>query len=1131
MLALNMETARRRLQAFEFEELFVEELGWDRFSDAVPVTVDDAAYTLSAAAQKRGFVVFVCEPGPKAPFPLSEVRRKIEAQVARYAREHLIIFVDSGRTRQVWQWVRRDIGQPIACREFPWQTGQNGDSILQRLREVGVSMEEEDDLTIVDVAGRVRKAFDVDKVTRRFYDRFKDRRNAFAGAISGIADRQTTDWYASVLLNRLMFVYFIQKKGFLDADTDYLSGKLRKCKARFGGDRFYSFYRTFLLRFFHEGLGSPRHGWPDDLRGLVGNVPYLNGGIFLPHPIEIEHPDIAIPDSAFAELFAFFDEYRWHLDERPNRDDREINPDVLGYIFEKYINQKEMGAYYTREDITEYIGRSAILPRVFDMAAERCAVAFEEGGPVWSLLSSDPDRYIFEPVRRGVVVDGGGIVPESDLPDFVQEGMHNARARMFDQRYNLGDAQLHDAEGRKLTLPTETWREYVERRKRCLELRATLGRAEVHEVNDLITLNLDLRQLAEDAIGRCGPDLLMAFWRAITSVTVLDPTAGSGAFLFAALNILVPLYEACLDKMEALIGDQSPAASSPPPPAPGRSEAASAQPYPEFESILARVAEHPNRRYYILKTIIVNNLFGVDIMQEAVEICKLRLFLKLAAQLDRVDQIEPLPDIDFNIRCGNTLVGYARIEDIDRLWYEAENVGGQQKLFTERDHTRLKAAVAEYEELLTCWRQGQLGLATPRPVTREHLDRARDEILPELNADLRRLYLTAMKLPDRVTIEDFRRTHQPFHWFVEFPQAMAAGGFDVVIGNPPYVEIRKLSGYRLFGYRTHSCGNLYATVIERCLATINANGRTGMIVQLPLVCTDRMLPARTELMTTSAEIWFASFDDRPARLFDGLEHIRAAIVVSRAGAGSSCSVHATSYNRWYSTYRTEANALFDTLRYADLTDLISPRAVPKVGCSEGRSLLRRLIEHPALEFRTAANETPCPVRYHNAPQYWIRATTFAPFFHSERVDATVSSQLKTIVMYGAQQRLCVTALMNSSLFYWWFVIQSDCRHLNAREIETFPCDIDDIDSDGCGDLEAAVELLMEDYRRNSRRKEANYKTTGRVEYDEFFPGLSKSIIDEIDQLLAQLFGFTDEELDFIINYDIKYRMGKGAGEA
>ena len=73
---------------------------------------------------------------------------------------------------------------------------------------------------------------------------------------------------------------------------------------------------------------------------------------------------------------------------------------------------------------------------------------------------------------------------------------------------------------------------------------------------------------------------------------------------------------------------------------------------------------------------------------------------------------------------------------------------------------------------------------------------------------------------------------------------------------------------------------------------------------------------------------------------------------------------------------------------------------------------------------------------------------------------------------------------------------------------------------------------MRDLKKNKYRKETFYKATGRVVYDEYYPKLSKPIIDEIDELLAKHYGFTEEELDFIINYDIKYRMGDelNAGE-
>ena len=100
----------------------------------------------------------------------------------------------------------------------------------------------------------------------------------------------------------------------------------------------------------------------------------------------------------------------------------------------------------------------------------------------------------------------------------------------------------------------------------------------------------------------------------------------------------------------------------------------------DFRKALKHVAEHAGERYFILKAIVVNNLYGVDIMEEAVEICKLRLFLKLVAQLESYEQIEPLPDIDFNVRAGNTLVGFTSLEEVHRAvagdWIRKQSLPG-----------------------------------------------------------------------------------------------------------------------------------------------------------------------------------------------------------------------------------------------------------------------------------------------------------------------------------------------------------------------------------------------------------------------------------------------------------------------
>ncbi len=400
-----VEQLRPYLQAFDFRNLLVEGLGWDYHRAApVPVIVhvDGQDYSLEPAAQKAGFVVFVCGPGDDGSVPSYPVRRKIERQVAKLAFEHLIIFMDAGKSLQVWQWVKREAGKPVVCREQEYRTGQTGAPILQSLQAIAFALEEEAELDIWRVVSRVSRAMDVEKVTRRFYEHFRTELTAFGNFIEGITAQGGREWYASLMLNRMMFVYFVQKQGFLDGDLDYLRNRLNQVQSENGAGKFQRFYRLFLLRLFHEGLGQPEPERSPELADLLGTVPFLNGGLFDVHDLERENPDIGIPDHAFQRVFDFFDGYRWHLDERPRREDNEINPDVLGYIFEKYVNQKQMGAYYTKEDITGYISRNTVIPFLFDAAKRECPVAFNSGGGVWRLLRDDPDRYVYPAVGHGV---------------------------------------------------------------------------------------------------------------------------------------------------------------------------------------------------------------------------------------------------------------------------------------------------------------------------------------------------------------------------------------------------------------------------------------------------------------------------------------------------------------------------------------------------------------------------------------------------------------------------------------------------------------------------------------------------------------------------------------------------------
>jgi hypothetical protein len=279
----------------------------DRHSADLPVVIAGTTFALKAVAEKRGMVAWLCQAPAEQQIRNRETRKKIENQVAKTTLEHLIIFTDDKRAEQVWCWARRETGKPASVTEHFWFATSGNRGFLQKLQAIAFSLAEESTLTLVDVTARARTAFDVERVTKRFYDQFKAEHKAFLDFISGIAEVADKEWYASLMLNRLMFIYFIQRKGFLNGERDYLGDRLARCLKEKGQDKFYSFYRYFLLRLFHEGLGGRARN--RELDQLLGRIPYLNGGLFEKHPIEERCPNINIPDEAFARIFDYFDRY------------------------------------------------------------------------------------------------------------------------------------------------------------------------------------------------------------------------------------------------------------------------------------------------------------------------------------------------------------------------------------------------------------------------------------------------------------------------------------------------------------------------------------------------------------------------------------------------------------------------------------------------------------------------------------------------------------------------------------------------------------------------------------------------------------------------------------------------------
>ena len=1101
---------QEHIKHYRFKQLF-NELGWDAPAQQQPysVLVGDDTWLLDVVAHKKSVQVLHCRPGAQGQLPDYATRQKIERKITTDVREHLIVFTNEAKTLQVWQWVTRQAGKPAQYREVFFRQGEAPELLAQKLSRLHFTLDEEELLTVLGVTQRLDDAAPRDKVTKKFYGEFEKQRKAFAAFIEGIpADSEDQRWYTAVVIDRLMFLWFLQEKGFLDNQRKYLQQRLQ---AHLDGDNAQSFYKRFLSPLFFQGFAQERT--PETaaaIQAAFGSVPYLNGGLFAQHELEQRYGEaLDIADNAFQKLFAFFDEWEWHLDERPLKSGKEINPDVLGYIFEKFVNQKQMGAYYTKEDITEYISKNTVIPHLLEQARERCKVAFEGESSVWKLLQAEPDRYIYPAMKIGVIDANGQPVPESALPDFVQTGMKDAKARMFDRRYNLGEASFTTATGERGTLPTETWREYVDRRSRCLAVREQLANGQVQSADDLITLNLDIRQFMQDVIDTAtSPDLLRAVWQTIVGrvpeksnekfrhgITILDPTCGSGAFLFAALNILEPLYEACLDRMEGFVEDAQKLGK------PGEAD---------FVKVLVEVGKHPSRRYYVYKNIILHNLFGVDIMAEAVEICKLRLFLKLVSQVDKGQQLEPLPDIDFNIRAGNTLVGYATEAQFD----------ASGDLASDQQHKdSIKADIADLADLFSRFREQQT--VQGGKVTAQDKRTLRDK-LRGLSLELDRYLARDYGIdPDTQRAFDvWRESHQPFHWFAEFYGVMREDGFDVVIGNPPYLEAREV-GYNPIGFASRDSNSIHAMCIERSCVILSRTGAISMIVPLALTSTQRMKAVQS-IIENGRSAWYSNFAWRPAKLFDTVNRALTVFVGIQSARLGTLS---TKYIKWTSDDR---QGLFERLTYANASRDRNAFWVPKIGHDIEQGILKKLLKADS-KARSFYGASSGRVFYRTTGGlYWKVFTDSAPEFFADGVRGN-SSRETSFSTREANQAKPFVAILSSNLFWWWYTITSNLRDLNPSDIQEFSLPNVAVASD---EIVRLADDFIADMQKNSTMLIRNQRNTGQsTQTQSFKVRTSKPIIDKIDLELGRLLGFTDEETDFIINYDIKYRMGGTDDEA
>ena len=213
------------------------------------------------------------------------------------------------------------------------------------------------------------QAFDVEPVTRDFFSEYKRIFEAVEAVVTGFADsddgREQRRLFAQTLFNRLMFVYFLSRKGWLtfNGEADYLNALWFDYGSSKDGD---SFYRARLAPLFFAGLNNPqsRDLMRDNLvmYSVIGIVPFLNGGLFEETPLDKQN-GVSVPDEAIELIITgLFNRFNFTVMESTPFDiEVAVDPEMLGKVFEELVTGRhDSGAYYTPRPVVSFMCREAL---------------------------------------------------------------------------------------------------------------------------------------------------------------------------------------------------------------------------------------------------------------------------------------------------------------------------------------------------------------------------------------------------------------------------------------------------------------------------------------------------------------------------------------------------------------------------------------------------------------------------------------------------------------------------------------------------------------------------------------------------------------------------------------------------
>ncbi|MDL1983616.1 MAG: Eco57I restriction-modification methylase domain-containing protein [Deltaproteobacteria bacterium] len=632
----------------------------------------------------------------------------------------------------------------------------------------------------------LEKAFSVEVVTKQFYQDYKGLFEKLTEELDRILEEDNkikrefeskaidTANFAKKLLGQIVFLYFLQKKGWLGVPKDERWGKgnkkflrtlFKKCIEKNG-----NFFNDYLEYLFYEALATTEGRTTIDLsyyQKFDCKIPFLNGGLFEPiNDYNWQETDIHINNDLFTEIFDTFDLYNFTVrEDEPLEKEVAVDPEMLGKVFENLLPgnlRKGQGTYYTPREIVHYMCQESLI-NYLDTAVNTGEISLTQERLTQEKLFGIPELK-----QLGLKTTGyKTVIPRKDIENFICKGEF---------------AIEHDT--------------------------AKEGGTKSYKYQAPETIRKNAQLLDEK----------------LKIIKICDPAIGSGAFPVGMMHEIVKARNVLTTYLE----------------------------------------ESQSRSIYNFKRLCIQeSLYGVDIDHGAIEIAKLRLWLSLVVDEEDCQNIKPLPNLDYKIMQGNSLIEefYGISLNLEKE-KKSEKPVNMQLFNDNKDLDKLIDSLhSKQNALFNATHRGE------KEKLKEEVENAIVEIFHhELKrqksgyfTELKRIEESAGRIPKEETRKEFYESEKVkldkrykfdceavenelremtrgnkvrnfFPWKLYFADLFRKNsGFDVVIANPPYVRhegIKPIKPLLAKEFRKFYCStaDLYTYFYKRGLDLLKSEG-------------------------------------------------------------------------------------------------------------------------------------------------------------------------------------------------------------------------------------------------------------------------------------------------------------------